>query len=190
MAYHTESQLSQMGFRFLGKNVQISDRACIYNADQIEIGDHSRIDDLCVVSGRVVIGKYCHLTPMCLVAGGTPGIFMSDFVTLAYGVKVFSQSDDYSGASLTNSLIPKQYKQEIFRSVMLEKHTIVGAGATIMPGVTVQQGCAIGAMSLIIDSTEGWGIYAGNPAKRIKERKRDLLALEVQFLSEQNNDPL
>lgn len=190
MAYYTESQLTQMGFRFLGKNVRISDKACIYNPDQIEIGDHSRIDDLCVVSGRVVMGKYCHVTPMCLVAGGAPGIFMSDFVTLAYGVKVFAQSDDYSGASMTNSLIPKKYKQEIFNSVTLEKHTIVGAGATIMPGVTIGQGCAIGAMSLILKPTDPWGIYAGNPAKRIKERKKDLLALEAQFLKEQNNDSL
>lgn len=49
---------------------------------------------------------------MCLVAGGEPGIIMSDFVTLAYGVKVFSQSDDYSGKSLVNSNIPKKFKHE------------------------------------------------------------------------------
>jgi UDP-3-O-[3-hydroxymyristoyl] glucosamine N-acyltransferase len=64
MPYLTEEQLSQMGFRFLGTNVRISDKAAIYNAEQVEIGDYSRIDDFCIISGRVVIGRYCHITPM------------------------------------------------------------------------------------------------------------------------------
>lgn len=190
MAYYTGAQLAQMGFRFLGRNVRISDKAAIYNADQIEIGDDSRIDDFCVISGRVVIGKFCHITPMCLVAGGAPGAFMSDFVTLAYGVKVFSQSDDYSGATLTNSLVPRRYKREIFRSVSLEKHSIIGAGSVILPGVCVAEGCSVGAMSLVLSSTEPWGVYVGAPARRIKERKNDLLALEAEFLREQSRDSL
>lgn len=190
MPYLTEAQLAQMGFRSLGRNVRVSDKAAIYNADQIDIGDYSRIDDMCIISGRVVIGCYCHITPMCLVAGGTPGIFLSDFVTLAYGVKIFTQSDDYSGETMTNSLIPKKYKREIFQSVYLEKQCIVGAGSTIMPGVTLAQGCSVGAMSLLLKSTEPWGIYAGVPARRLKNRKKDLLALEAQFLKEKNCDPI
>ena len=50
MAYLTEQQLLNMGFKSLGQNVKISDKAAIYNCDQIQIGDHSRIDDFCVVS--------------------------------------------------------------------------------------------------------------------------------------------
>lgn len=190
MPYLTEAQLAQMGFHSLGQNVRISDKAAIYNADQIEIGDHSRIDDLCIISGRVVIGSYCHITPMCLVAGGTLGVFLDDFVTLAYGVKVFSQSDDYSGETMTNSLIPRQYKRETFESVHLQRQCIVGAGSIIMPGVTLAQGCSVGAMSLLLKSTEPWGIYAGVPARRLKNRRQDLLALEAQFLKEQNHDPV
>ncbi len=180
----------QMGFKRVGKNVKISDKASIYNHDQIEIGDYSRIDDFCVVSGNVLIGKYCHITPMCLVAGGTPGIFFSDFSTLAYGVKVFAQSDDYSGSTLTNSLVPKKYKNEIFQSVTLGRHVIVGAGTVILPGVDVAEGCSVGAMTLLNKSTHPWGIYVGNPARRLKERKRDLLELEKQFLIQIANDSL
>lgn len=188
MPYLTEAQLAQMGFRSIGKNVRISDKAAIYNADQIEIGDHSRVDDFCIVSGRVVIGSYCHITPMCLVAGGAPGIFLDDFVTLAYGVKVFSQSDDYTGETMTNSLIPREYKREIFSSVHLQKQCIVGAGSIVFPGVTLAEGCSVGAMTLVHKSTTPWGIYVGTPARRVKERKKNLLALEAQFLKEQNRD--
>lgn len=45
---------------------------------------------------------------MCLIAGGTQGVYLDDYVPLAYGVKIFSQSDDYSGQSMCNSLIDKE----------------------------------------------------------------------------------
>ncbi len=127
---------------------------------------------------------------MCLVAGGVPGIYFSDFCTLAYGVKVFSQSDDYSGLTLTNSLIPKKYKNEIFESVRFGKHVIVGAGSIILPGAEVAEGCSIGAMTLVNKNTEPWSVYVGNPARRVKARKKDMLELEKAFLAEISNDPL
>jgi acetyltransferase-like isoleucine patch superfamily enzyme len=92
--------------------------------------------------------------------------------------------DDYSGETLTNSLIPKKYKNETFAQVKLERHVIVGAGSTIMPGVIIKEGCSIGAMALVTKSTDPWGIYVGAPAVRVKERKRDLLDLEKKFLEE------
>lgn len=186
MAYLSEEYLRTMGFKYLGKNVKISDKAAIYDCDQIEIGDNSRIDDFCIVSGMVKIGKYCHVTPMCLLAGGVPGIILDDFVTLAYGVKVFSQSDDYSGQTMTNSLIPAKYKNEHKAAVVLEKFSIVGANSTIMPGVIVAEGCSVGAMSLMLKSTTSWGIYAGIPAKRVRERSKEMLNLAKDFFCEPN----
>lgn len=188
MAYLTRKQLEKLGFKSLGENVKISDKASIYNFEQIEIGDNSRIDDFCIISGNVKIGKFCHITPMCLVAGGDKGIFLEDFCTLAYGVKIFSQSDDYSGETMVNSLIPKKYKNEKKQKVVLKRQVIVGAGSMIMPGVTVAEGCSIGAMSLINKNTEPYGIYLGTPAIRIKDRKKDFLTLEKQFLEEIAND--
>lgn len=185
MAYLTDSQLAEAGFRKLGKHVKISDKACIYNADRIEIGDYSRIDDFCVISGNVRLGKYNHITPMCLIAGGVPGVFLEDFCTLAYGVKVFSQSDDYSGHTMTNSLVSKKFKNETFAAVHLGKHVIIGASAVVFPGVTVAEGCAIGAMALVTKSTAPWGVYAGIPARRVKDRERRILELEPLFLEEQ-----
>lgn len=184
MAYLTEEQLQSMGFKSLGHEVKISDKASIYNCDQIEIGSHSRIDDFCLLSGKIKIGKYCHITPMCMIAGGELGVDIANFCTLAYGVKVFSQSDDYSGESMVNSLIPKKYKNEYFAKVSIEDHVIIGANATILPGVTLAEGSSIGAMSLVLKSTTVWGIYAGSPAKRIKERSKKILELVNQFVSE------
>ena len=186
MAYLSEEQLNAMGFKNLGINVKISDKASIYNCEQITIGDHSRIDDFCVISGKVTIGQYCHITPMCLLAGGIPGIILHDFVTVAYGVKIFSQSDDYSGNTMTNSLIPTKYKNEYKAEVIVEKYSIIGANSTILPGVNVAEGSSIGAMTLILKSTAPWGIYLGIPGKRVKDRSREMLKLVDEFNSESN----
>ncbi len=190
MAYYSDAELQQLGFKHLGKNVKISTKASIYNADQIEIGDHSRIDDFCVISGKVTIGKHVHLAPFCLVAGGEKGIRIDDFAGMAYHAQIFSQSDDYSGRTLTNPTIPARYKAEKKASSALGRHVIVGAGSIIFPGVEIAEGCAVGAMTLVTHSTQPWGIYVGNPARRIKDRKQDLLQLEAQFLQDTAHDSL
>ena len=190
MAYLSEEQLRVLGFKQLGLNVKISDKASIYDCHQIKIGDNSRIDDFCVLSGKIEIGNYCHITPMCLIAGGEPGVYIEDFGTFAYGVKVFAQSDDYSGQTMVNSLIPKAYKKEYLAPVIIKKHVVIGAGATVFPGVVIDEGCSIGSMSLMLKSTMPWGIYVGVPAKRIKERSRNLLILTDNFLRGVGNDSI
>jgi acetyltransferase-like isoleucine patch superfamily enzyme len=186
----SDEEIKKMGFKKIGRSVKISEKASVYDCEKIELDDYARIDDYCILSGKIIVGKYCHITPMCLMAGGEPGIFFDDFVTLAYGVKLFSQSDDYSGESLTNSLIPKKYKREIFASIHLEKHVIIGASRIVMPGVMVAEGCSIGAMSLVNKNTNPWGVYYGIPAKRVRDRKKDMLKFETAFLKDVKNDSI
>lgn len=45
----------------------------------------------------------------------------------------------------------------------------IGAGSTIMPGVIIESGCVIASNSLVLKSTQPNGLYAGIPAKRIKD---------------------
>lgn len=183
MSYYTKQELDDLGFRKVGKNVKVSKQASIYNYERITLGDNSRIDDFCVVSGLVSIGAYVHLAPYCLVAGGELGVDLQDFSGLAYRVSIFSQSDDYSGMSLTNPNIPRIFKKEAFKSVNVGKHSIIGTGTVVMPGAHIAEGVAIGAMSLVRKPTEAWTIYSGNPLRRICSRKQDLLELEAQFLA-------
>jgi galactoside O-acetyltransferase len=183
----SQEQLMAIGFKKLGKNVLISDKASIYNADQIEIGDRSRIDDFCVVSGKITIGRNVHIAVFCNLAGGSEGIVLEDFSATAYGSHVFSQSDDYSGKALTNPTVPSKYKAETKKAVHIGRHCLVGTNCLIFPGVTLAEGTSVGAMSMVTKSTEPWSIYFGIPAKRIKDRKRDLLELEKLYLAEQGS---
>ncbi|GAB58344.1 hypothetical protein RNAN_1316 [Rheinheimera nanhaiensis E407-8] len=63
---------------------------------------------------------------------------------------------------------------------------IIGCGTVILPGAHLYEGVALGALSLAKGEYPEWSIYAGNPAKFIKERKKTALQLEVDFLAEYN----
>ncbi|AZL86392.1 acyltransferase [Aliivibrio salmonicida] len=184
MAFLTDDELKCMGFKSLGKSVKISDKASIYNCNEIELGDHSRIDDFCVVSGKVKIGRNVHFATHCLVAGGEEGLIFDDFSGLAYSCQIFTRTDDYSGSSMTNPTVPDKYKFVVKKEMRVGRHAIVGAGSIILPGVNLAEGTSIGALSLVRKSTQPWSIYLGNPAKKLKDRKKDLLKLEELYLIE------
>ena len=186
MPYLSAEQLAELGLKHVGKNVQISDKAAVYSPEHIAIGDNSRIDDFCVISGKVTIGRNVHITIFCNIAGGTPGIVIEDFSTLAYACHIFSQSDDYSGQTLTNSTVPARYKRETKEPVHIGRHCIIGTRSLVFPGVTLGEGTSVGAMSMVNKSTEPWSIYVGIPARRLKARKRDLLELERQYLADEH----
>lgn len=183
MAYLSQAEMEAMGFATLGRNVRISDRASIYGASEMRLGDHSRIDDFCVVSGKVEIGRNVHVAPFCLIAGGLPGVVLEDFSGLAYRVSVFAQSDDYSGETLTNPTVPARFKQELRQPVRIGRHVIVGTGSIICPGVILAEGSAVGAGSLVLKSCPPWTILAGSPARSLKMRKKDLMQLEAAYLA-------
>ena len=185
MAFLTEASLAALGFKRLGDNVKISDKASIYNPELMEIGNYSRIDDFCVISGKVTIGRNVHIAVFCNIGGGDLGVTLEDFSGLAYGCHVFSQSDDYSGRTLTNPTVPDKYKHETKASVLIKRHSIVGTCSVIIPGITLEEGTSIGAMSLVTKSTEPWAVYFGIPAKRLKSRKQALLELEQDYLSDE-----
>jgi galactoside O-acetyltransferase len=184
MAYLSQEALQSLGFKRLGRNVRISERAALYNHDLMEIGDHSRIDDFCVVSGKITMGRNVHIAASCTLAGGTEGAIFDDFCGVSYGSHVFTQSDDYSGRFLTGPTVPSEFTQVARQAVRIGRHCIVGAGSLVLPGVHLAEGCSVGAMSLVTRSTEPWGIYVGAPAKRLKDRHRDLLELEKRYLQQ------
>jgi galactoside O-acetyltransferase len=185
MAYLSPEQLAEVGFKKIGTNVRISTRAAIYNADQVELGDHARIDDFCLLSGKVILGRNVHIAVFCNLGGGSEGVLVDDFAGISYGSQVFSQSDDYTGRALTGPTVPLRFRAETKQAVHIGRHCIVGAHCVILPGITLAEGTAVGAMSLVTRSTTSWSIYRGIPARRVGERRRDMLELERQYLAEE-----
>src|SRR3989344_1134725 len=53
--------------------------------------------------------------------------------------------------------------------------TNVGAGAIILPGVTLRDGSVVGAGAVVTKDTEPWTIYAGSPARPVKKRPKETM---------------
>ncbi|MGL5963209.1 MAG: acyltransferase [Fusobacteriaceae bacterium] len=181
MGFYSREELEKIGFKSLGENVLISDKCSIYSPEKISIGNNVRIDDFCILSGDIKIGNYIHIAAYSALFGGA-GIEMEDFTGLSARGTVYSVSDDYSGEFLTNPTVPNEYKKIQEGKVIFKKHSLVGAGGIILPGVILGNGTSVGANSLITKSTEEWCVYVGSPAKKLKTRKQNLLELEKELL--------
>lgn len=188
MAVLDRSAVESIGFRAVGVNVQISDRASFYGASRIAIGNNVRIDDFCVLSagaGGIVIGKYVHVAVYTSLIGRGL-IKLHDFCNVSSRVSIYSSSDDYSGATMTNPLVPEVLTGVTHADVSVGRHVIIGSGCVILPGVTLEEGVAVGALSLVRSDCAAFGVYAGVPAKLVRQRKRDLLDLERKLLADSN----
>lgn len=56
------------------------------------------------------------------------------------------------------------------RPINIEDEAWIASGTFVAPGVTIGRGTVVGARSLVLKSLPGGGIYAGQPAKLIRER--------------------
>lgn len=185
MAMLSREAIESMGFLSVGENVQISDRTSVYGVSRITLGDNVRIDDFCVISagtGGIDIGNHVHIAVGATLIGAGK-ITLCDFVGISSRASIYSSNDDYSGAAMTGPTLPSQFTNVRHADVFMGKHVIVGSGSIVLPGVTLEEGVAVGALSLVHKRCEAFGIYVGNPVRRIKERKRDLLDMEQRYMT-------
>lgn len=190
MGFLSVAELREIGFRALGENVLISERASIYGAERITIGSNVRIDDYCVISagiGGIEIGRNIHIGAFASIAGESK-VTLMDFSGLSGRVSIYSSSDDYSGSTLTNPTVPVAFKDVTSSPVLIGRHTIVGSGSVILPGTTLADGCAVGALSVVRGEWESFTILAGAPAKKRGNRSRNLLMLEQGYLQSLSGD--
>jgi len=186
-SFYTIAELDQIGFRRVGAHVLISRKASVYSPHLMEIGDHVRVDDFCILSGRVNLGSYIHVSAYTALYAHY-GITIGDYATISGRVLIYSQNDDYSGAFMTNPMVPEKYTHVEGGPVCIEKHAIIGAGTIILPDLTIGEGACIGAMSLLKTNALPWTVYVGIPAKPIGSRQKGILDLEQQFLGEREDN--
>lgn len=188
MSFYSIDELSELGFKSLGKNVRLSKKATFYNTENISIGDNSRIDDFCVISAGIegiYIGRNVHIACFCSLIG-QERITLADFAGLSSRVAVYSSSDDYSGQFMTNPTVPSEFTGVDSRPVFIGKHAIIGAGAIVLPGTFVDSGVAIGALGLVKGHCDAWQVYAGSPLRAVKSRKKNLLELETEMIRKES----
>lgn len=173
-SFYSHEELKDLGLKNFGDNVLISRYAQFYSPELIEIGHDVRIDDFCILSGDIKLGNYIHISAYSALYGKF-GIEMEDYTGLSPRCTVFSASDDFSGEFLIGPMIDKKYTNVTGGKVLIKKYSQLGCSCVVLPSVTINEGVAVGAMSLITKDLEQWKIYAGCPARFIKERSKGLL---------------
>lgn len=170
-SFYSREELALLGLKSYGDDVLISRRAQLYCPENISIGCNVRIDDFCILSAGTLIsiGNYVHIGCYSSLIG-KGNIIISDFCSISGRVSLYSSSDDYSGEYMTNPMVPQAFTHVTDAPITMRKHVIVGCGTVILPGVTLEEGCAIGAMSLVQTDCASNMIYAGNPLRKLIPR--------------------
>ncbi|MFT4144621.1 MAG: acyltransferase [Mobilitalea sp.] len=181
-SFYSEDELKEIGFAQIGTNVLISKKTSFYGTDKMTIGSNVRIDDYCVLSGKIDIGNYVHIAVFNAIFGGVDGIVFEDYSGISSRCAIYATTDDYSGEFMTNPTIPPEYTNVINKRVEVGKYVVIGTGSTVLPGVIIGEGCSFGAMTLITRNTEPWGFYMGLQCIRLKERSKKLLDYEKKLM--------
>lgn len=172
---YTTEELSKLGVIF-GRNVNISRSVSIY-CSSLKVGDNVRIDDYCVLCGDIQLGGYIHIGNFCGLYGRS-GIEVQDFAGISSRCSLYSQSDDFSGNFLTGPTVPVEFTNVKKGKISIGKHSVVGAGSMVLPGVDIGECSALGAMSLATKSIAPFEIHVGCPAKFLKKRNDKFSELE------------
>jgi len=190
--YLSAEELDRLGFASHGADVHVSRNATIIRADRISLGSHVRIDDFVVITCTdgfaVHIGDHTHIGAHAALFG-TGGLVLEDFVGVSGRTSIYTTTDDYGGDMLTNPTVPPRFTRVIRQRVVLRRHVVVGAACVVLPGVTIGEGSATGAMTLVNRSLDPWGIYVGVPARLLRPRSRELLLREAELRSLETSGP-
>ncbi len=156
-----------------GEDVRISDLAVIARPELVEMGDHISIDQWTYISTQLKMGSYIHIAPSVSIIGGGPALLvMEDFTNIGSGSRIVCATDDFT-QGLISPVVPIEHRTVINKPVIFKRYATLGVNCTVLPGVTLGEGCIVGANSLVTKDTEPWTIYAGSPAKPIKKREKE-----------------
>ncbi len=167
--------------KYCGKNVIIGKTVRIRKPEECVIGDNTIIDDFAYISSAIEIGNNCHIGSHVCISGGAGKFKMGNYSTLSSHCSVHCASSDYLEVSLDLPSVPTEYQfGGIVEDVHIGNFVTIGAHSCILPGVVIPDKFACGAFSLLSKQQyKEAGLYAGIPAKFLKDRNQDELAKRI-----------
>jgi len=109
------------------------------------------------------IGDFTHINRGCLI-DCRGGVSIGDNVSVSYNVSIISGSHDIDSKNFMGKYLP----------IKIEDNVWLGAGCTILQGITVGKGAVISAGSVVTKDVPEYTIVGGIPAKEIRKRRKDL----------------
>lgn len=163
-------------FGEIGSNVEIFEPVTFLNKQKIFIKEKVRFSEYALVAGGegTYIGNFIHVANHVSIIGG--GIcILEDFVGLCAGSRIITGSDDISGNGIPTPLVSSEFRSFYRSYVVCKRHSFIGTNAVIQPGVIIGEGAVVASGSVVTKDLEPWHVYAGTPAKKVKERKQETI---------------
>jgi acetyltransferase-like isoleucine patch superfamily enzyme len=128
-------------------------------ARKLGFGEKSSIYDNSYVFGDVKVGHNTWIGPFTII-DGSGGLTIGNNCTISSGVHIYTH--DNLAQTLTGGKAPIEREP-----ISIGDCTYIGPGAIIKKGVTIGEGCVVGAFSFINKDVESNSIVVGTPARVI-----------------------
>lgn len=133
------------------------------------IGNNTSIWQYVVILPNARVGNNCNICSHCFLEND---VIVGDNVTIKNGVYLWDgitiEDNVFIGPNVTftNDKYPrsKKYPDE-FQRTLIKKGASVGAGSTILGGITIGESAMIGAGSVVTKNVPDGELWVGNPAK-------------------------
>lgn len=149
-----------------------------YKNNLIQFGAHNQFMEGTVISGAVSFGDYSYTNRYVEIAGSAETkIDIGSYVSIGRNTLIIA-TNDHDLSSLSTYPADRLFAnidRELGAAITIGNDVWIGAYSIIMPGVTIETGAVIGAGSVVPTNThiKSYEIWAGNPAKKIKDRFSD-----------------
>ena len=152
----------------IGKKTWIHPKAILeLKKGRIELGDFCEVHrgaQLMAYGGVIEIGDNCSINPGSILYGHG-GLRIGNDVRIAAGVTIVAANHNFKDAGV---LIREQGEDCV--GITIGNDVWLGARVIVLDGVNIGDGSVIGAGAVVTKSTEPYGVYVGNPARKVKQR--------------------
>lgn len=152
----------------IGRNTSVSFNSVLWaDGNCITIGNNCTIHPyayLRLYGGRITIGNNVYINPYSILYGHG-NLIIGNNVLIAGHSMIIPANHNYQERNRT---IIEQ--GETCQGIIIGNDVWIGSHAVILDGVSIGDGCIIAAGAIVNRSTDPFCVYAGVPAKKIKER--------------------
>jgi len=165
---HGTGEFTIDSFKRLGENVVFERGVLVFHPENIEIGDNVYLGHNTILKGyyknNMIIGDHTWIGQQCFIHSAG-GLRVGKCVGIGPKVTIMTSQHETSNRDLPAYFTPIEFKE-----VVLEDGCDIGAGSILLPGVNVGEGAIVGAGSVLTHDIPAYEVWAGVPARRIRER--------------------
>ena len=137
-------------------------RTLLLKAVGVKIALRSRVFDHVIIrTQRLRVGTRSTINSGTIIDNHAP-VWIGNRVGIAIGVRILTSDHDYTDPTVRAG-------RGRSRAVIIEDGAWIGSGATILPGVTIGAGAVVAAGAVVTKDVEPHSLYAGVPARRIRD---------------------